>query len=113
MTGVDVKVGLRDNLVATVTGLTSKYRTRAGVERELKRFERRGSSARNQVERQVRRARTQVERELRQRRNQVNRSVSQNRRRVEQELSSLQRDPAKFVGSRFERLVTEAQGRLS
>jgi len=48
----------RDNLVATVTGLVTKYRTRTGFERELKRYERRGATARNRLERQVRRSRT-------------------------------------------------------
>src|SRR5438477_3288548 len=57
----------RDNLVSTVKGLTTKYRSRTALERELKRYERRGATARNRVERQVRRTRTKVERELRQR----------------------------------------------
>ena len=58
----------RDNLVSTVKGLATKYSTRAGLERELKRYERRGATARNRFERQVRRTRTRFERELRQRR---------------------------------------------
>jgi hypothetical protein len=85
----------RDNLVSTVKGLATKYRTRTSVERELKRYERRGASARNRFERQVRRTRTKFERELRQR-----------RRRVEREVRS------SVVGSRVEKLVTEAQDRL-
>ena len=52
----------RDNLVSTVKGLASKYSTRANLERELKRYERRGATARNRFERQVRRARTRFER---------------------------------------------------
>ena len=72
----------RENLVSTVKGLATKYRTRASVERELKRYERRGATARNRFERQVRRTRTKFERELRQRRNRVERTVKQNRRRV-------------------------------
>src|SRR6476469_4577476 len=47
----------RDNLVTTVKGLTSKYSTRAGLDREIKRYERRGATARNRFERQVRRTR--------------------------------------------------------
>jgi hypothetical protein len=78
----------RDNLVSTVKGLTTKYRTRASVERELKRYERRGASARNRFERQVRRTRTKFERELRQRRTRVERTVKQNRTRVEREVRS-------------------------
>ena len=64
----------RDNVVSTVKGLATKYRTRADVERELRRYERRGVTARNRFERQVRRTRTKFERQLRQRRNIVERS---------------------------------------
>jgi hypothetical protein len=105
----------RDNLVATVRDLTTKYRTRSSLERELKRFERRGVTARNRFERQVRRTRTRVERELRQRRTRVQRSVKQSRRRVEREVRSVRRDLEKQSGTlstRVEKLVSDAQGRL-
>ena len=105
-----------DNLVSTVKGFATKYRTRASVERELKRYERRGASARNRFERQVRRTRTKFERELRQRRTRVERTVKQNRRRVEREVRSVRRDLERqsgTIGARMEKLVSEAQGRLS
>ena len=115
---VPVGAGLlaRDNLVSTVKGLATKYRTRAGVERELKRYERRGASARNRFERQVRRTRTKFERELRQRRTSVERSVKQNRRRVEREVRSVRKDLERqsgTIGARMEKLVTDAQERLN
>jgi hypothetical protein len=88
----------RDNLVSTVKGLATRYRTRASFERELKRYERRGVTARNRFERQVRRNRTRVERELRQRRTRVERTLKQNRRRVERD---------------FEKLVANAQELLN
>jgi hypothetical protein len=106
----------RDNLVTTVRGLTSRYRTRTGFEREIKRFERRGATARNRFERQVRRTRTKFERELRQRRTRVERTVKQNRRRVERDLRSVGKDLGRQSGtltSRVEKLVSEAQNRLS
>ena len=106
----------RDNLVSTVRDLGTKYRTRASLERELKRYERRGSTARNRFERQVRRTRTNFERQLRQRRNQVQRTVKQNRRRVEREVKSVRKDLEKqsgIVGSRVEKLVSDAQGLLN
>jgi hypothetical protein len=105
-----------DNLVATVAGLVTKYRTRTGVERELKRYERRGATARNRLERQVRRSRTQFERQLRQRRSLVERTVRQNRRRLEREVRSVRRDVEKrsgMVGARVEKLVSDAQGLIS
>jgi hypothetical protein len=106
----------RDNLVTTVRGLTSRYRTRTGFEREIKRFERRGATARNRFERQVRRTRTKFERELRQRRTRVERTVKQNRRRVERDLRSVGKDIGRQSGTltaRVEKLVSEAQNRLS
>jgi hypothetical protein len=95
----------RDNLVSSVKGLATKYRTRESVERELKRYERRGTTARNRFERQVRRTRARFERQLRQRRTRVERTVRQNRRRLEREVRAVRKD--------FEKLVSDAQGRLN
>jgi hypothetical protein len=106
----------RENLVSTVKDLATKYGTRASVERELKRYERRGASARNRFERQVRRTRTKFERELRQRRTRVERTVKQNRRRVEREVGSVRKDLEKqsgVVGARVEKIVAEASDRLT
>lgn len=103
----------RENLVSTVTGLVSKYGTRAGFERELKRYERRGATARNRFERQIRRSRTRFERQVRQRRSLVERTIKQNRRRFEREVKSVRRDVGKqsgIVSARVEKLVTDAQG---
>lgn len=105
----------RDNLVSTVKGLATKYGTRASMEREIQRYERRGASARNHLERQVRRTRTTFERELRQRRTRVERTMRQNRRRVEREFRAVRGDFAKQsgnLGSRMEQLVSDAQGRI-
>ena len=112
---VPVGAGLlaRDNVVSTVKGLASKYRTRATFERELKRYERRGATARNRLERQVRRARTRMEREMRQRRSLVEKTMRQNRRRLNREITSVRRDLEKqsdAVSARVERLVANAQG---
>ena len=106
----------RDNLVSTVKGLTTKYRTRAGLEREIKRYERRGVTARNRFERQVRRTRAKFERELRQRRTTVERSVKQNRRQFERQVKSVRKDLEKQSGvvtSRVDKLVSDAQGLIS
>ncbi len=106
----------RDNLVATVKDLTTRYRTRTGVEKELKRYERRGATARNRFERQVRRTRARVERELRQTRRGVERTLKQNRRRFEREVRSVRRDLEKqsgTLGTRVEKIVSDAQDRLA
>lgn len=103
----------RDNLVSTVSGLVSKYGTRRGFESELKRYERRGATARNRFERQIRRSRTRFERQLRQRRSLVERTIRQNRRRFEREVRLARKDLGKqsgMVSARVEKLVTNAQG---
>lgn len=115
---VPVGAGLlaRDNLVSTAKGIATKYSNRTSLERELKRFERRGATARNRLERRVRRTRTRVERELRQRRTSVQRTVKQNRRRIEREVRSVRKDLGRqsdIVSSRFEKLVADAQELLS
>ncbi len=102
-----------DNLVSTVKGFATKYRTRSNFERELKRFERRGATARNRFEREVSRARTRVEREMRQRRSLIENTMRQNRRRLGREITSVRRDLEKqsgTVGARVERIVANAQG---
>jgi hypothetical protein len=107
---------VQENIVSTVKGFATKYRTRTSVERELKRYERRGVTARNRFERQVRKTRTRFERELRQRRTRVERTVKQNRRRLEREVRTARKDLTKqsgVVGARFEKLVTEAQELIS
>lgn len=105
-----------DNLVAGVRDFTSRYGTRTSLERELKRYERRGVTARNRFERRVRKTRTLVERELRQRRRGVERSFKQNRRRLEREVRLVRRDLEKqsdTLSNRVEKILGEAQGRLS
>jgi len=106
----------RDNLVSSVKVIRTKVQTRASVERELKRYERRGATARNRFKRQVRRTRTKFERELRQRRNAVEKNVKQNRRRVERDIRSVRRDFEKqgdSLTSRVEKLVSNAQDRIT
>jgi hypothetical protein len=99
----------RDNLVSTVKGFATKYRTRAGLEREIKRYERRGASARNRFERQVRRTRTKFERELRQRRTRLERSVKQSSKRVEREVQTVRRD----IGKQSDALSTRVRELIS
>lgn len=104
---VPVGAGLlaRDNLVSTAKGLATRYTTRAGFERELKRYERRGVTARNRAERRVRRTRTRVER-----------AVKQNRRQFERQVRNVRKDFEKqsgIVGARVDKLVANAQGLIS
>jgi hypothetical protein len=71
-----------DRVTGTVADLAKTYGTRAKaqrrIERDVKRFERRGTTARNRVEREIKKTRNRVERELRQRRNSAARTVKRN-----------------------------------
>jgi hypothetical protein len=103
---------VRDDIVSTVRGFATRYVTRAGLERELKRYERRGGVARNRLERNIRRRRKGFERQLRSRRNRMERAVRQNRRRVEREVRTVRKDLGRrsdMVTARVEKLVSEAQ----
>src|SRR3954453_5377168 len=82
----------RDNVVSTVEDIRTNYSTPEKAQRELRRFERRGTTARNRVEREVRKTRTRVERELRQRRTRAQRVLKSRRTRVERELKLRQKD---------------------
>ena len=77
----------RDRVLDSVGDLTSRYGTRSKAERALKadvrKFERRGTTARNRLEREVKKTRTRIERQLRQRRNVLRREAKGLRRDVE------------------------------
>jgi hypothetical protein len=55
----------RDRVVSTVSDTISSYSSTTKAQAQLKRFERRGVTARNRLEREVRKARVRVERDLR------------------------------------------------
>ena len=109
---VGASLVVRDDFVSTVRGFATRYVTRAGIERELRRYERRGSITRNRFERSLRRRRSRIERELRERQNRMERAVRQNRRRVEREVRTVRKDLGKrsdIVSARVEKLVSNAQ----
>ena len=66
----------RDRVVSSVNDVVSTYGSTAKAQAQLRRFERRGVTARNRLEREVRKARVRVERELRQRRSDLEQTVS-------------------------------------
>lgn len=63
----------RDRVVASVNEAIASYATPAKAQTQLRKFERRGTTARNRLEREVRKTRTRVERDLRQRRRELER----------------------------------------
>jgi hypothetical protein len=66
----------RDRVVSSVNDAISSYGSTTKAQAQLRRFERRGNTARNRLEREVRKARVRVERELRQRRRELEKTVS-------------------------------------
>ena len=66
---------VRDRVVSSVNDTLSIYSSTSKAQAQLRRFERRGATARNRLEREVRKARVRVERELRQRRREIEKTV--------------------------------------
>jgi hypothetical protein len=66
----------RDRLVSSVNDAISSYGSTTKAQAQLRRFERRGNTARNRLEREVRKARIRFERELRQRRRELEKTVT-------------------------------------
>jgi hypothetical protein len=58
----------RDKVVTGVNDTITTYSSTSKTQAQLRKFERRGATARKRLEREVRKARTSVERELRKRR---------------------------------------------
>jgi hypothetical protein len=58
----------RDKVVSGVNDTITTYSSTSKTQAQLRKFERRGNTARKRLEREVRKARTSVERELRKRR---------------------------------------------
>ncbi|HEX2016035.1 MAG TPA: hypothetical protein VGN69_05010 [Solirubrobacteraceae bacterium] len=98
---VGVALEARDVVVGTVNDVVSTYSTRTKAETQLKRFERRGTRARNELEREVRKTRTRVERQLRQRRRRVERTLT----RLDRRSSSV----TKNVSAQVEQVSAQAQ----
>ncbi|GAC1316861.1 MAG: hypothetical protein NVSMB25_03410 [Thermoleophilaceae bacterium] len=90
---------VRDSVIETVKPYTRPKTAQREIQKlqrrfdlNLRKYERRGTTARNQLRREVKRTRTQVERELRQRRNRVSRLVRRNSNNIEAQVKGASRD---------------------
>jgi predicted Holliday junction resolvase-like endonuclease len=79
----------RDRVVSSVGDAINSYSSASKAQAQLRRFERRGITARNRLEREVRKARVRVERELRQRRREIEKGVETRREAVAKNGSEL------------------------
>jgi hypothetical protein len=116
---VGATVEARDRVVGLAGELIDRYGSRAAFERTLKRsrnelekdvrrYERKGNTTRNQLERDVRKARTRLERELRGRRRDAQRLIRRNTATVEREARVAERQAA-----RRRNMVTEGIASVS
>jgi hypothetical protein len=97
----------RDRVVNSVSDTISTYSSTTKTQQQLRRFERRGATARNRLEREVRKTRVRVERGLRQRRRAIGRTVSD----IEDRRDSFTKNGTEFV-DRIPDLASKAQERV-
>ncbi len=104
----------RDRVVSTVGDTISIYSSSSKAQAQLRRFERRGATARSRLEREVRKTRVRVERDLRQRRRGVERELRQRRREIEKTVSELEarRDAIAKNGSDIANRVPDIANRV-
>jgi hypothetical protein len=105
----------RDRVAGTVEELVTTTRSRSQLERQLRRFERRGGSARTQLEREVRRTRTQLEDRTRTARRGFERQRTQARKNLDLNVESLTTRVEKVVQNGVDagmKLVNGVQERL-
>jgi hypothetical protein len=85
----------REQVLARVNDTIGNYATPAKANAQLRKFERRGNTARSRLEREVRKTRVRVEREVR-----------QTRKSVEREVRRRQRDGEDLAGRVQERILS-------
>jgi hypothetical protein len=102
----------RERVLSSVNDAISSYSTPSRAQTQLRKFERRGTTARNRLEREVRKTRTRLERELRQRRRELDRrrdSVTKSLSgQVEQTQSQLEKTQAQIESAVRARLEDSA-----
>lgn len=92
----------RERVVASVNDTISSYGSTSKAQAQLRRFERRGVTARNRVEREVRKTRVRVERELRQRRREIEKTVTE----LEERRDAVAKSVPEFANRVQERIVS-------
>jgi hypothetical protein len=102
----------RERVVSGVSDTISTYSSRPKTEAQLRRFERRGATARNRLEREVRKARVRFERELRQRRQEIESTVSDLETRRDSVASRVPEIKVPDLASRVPELANRVQERI-
>jgi len=97
----------RDRVVESVGDTLSTYGSTAKTQAQLRRFERRGATARNRLEREVRKARVRVERQLRERRREIESTVTD----LDERREALAKNGSELAG-RVPELANRVQERI-
>jgi hypothetical protein len=101
----------RDRVVSTVSETISSYSSSTKAQAQLKKFERRGATARKRLEREVRKARVRVERDLRQRRKTIESTVSDTVSEFEGRRERITKNSSELA-NRVPELATQVQERI-
>jgi hypothetical protein len=101
----------RDRVVSSVTDTFSNYSSSSKAQAQLKKFERRGATARKRLEREVRKARVRVERELRQRRKRIESTLNETVSEIEGRREKIVKNGSE-IANRVPELATQAQERI-
>jgi hypothetical protein len=98
----------RDRVVDSVTDTLSTYSSPTKTQAQLRRFERRGATARSRLEREVRKARVRAERQLRQRSRKIESTVSD----IEERRDAFAKGSNDLFVNRVPELAKEVQDRI-
>jgi hypothetical protein len=101
----------RERVVTTVSDTVSNYSSAPKAQAQLRRFERRGLTARKRLEREVRKARVRVERELRQRRRTIESTLSDTVSELEGRRDAIAKNGSELA-NRVPELANQVQERI-
>jgi hypothetical protein len=101
----------REKVVTTVTDTVSSYSSSTKAQAQLRRFERRGATARKRLEREVRKARVRVERELRQRRKNIETTLNDRVSEIDGRREKIVKNGSE-IANRVPELATQVQERI-
>jgi len=101
----------RDRVVSSVTDTLSSYSSSTKAQAQLRKFERRGVTARKRLEREVRKARVRLERELRQRRKNVERTLNDTVSDLEKRRDAIAKNGSEIT-NRVPELANQVQERI-
>ena len=101
----------REKVVSSVSDTIATYSSSNKAQAQLRRFERRGVTARKRLEREVRKARVRFERELRQRRKNIETTLSDTVNELDGRRERIVKNGSDIAG-RVPELASQAQERI-